>query len=350
MSQVMPKDDNDSRGPSPIALGISALALLAFGFYLWTTFAPKHTDLVIAFPHKSVLFASHIGMVLKNTDILAQNGIRARFEAPDDLDAFGKLAEHADVVLTGEAHGLRLSTRPTGARIVATLGSGGRLGLVVPEDSEITTLADLQGKRIAATPANALHRWLLGELTEAGVSASDWELTPFDGPEGELTKQADAAAQWDPFLYGFETQDGFRVLTRGEYYTSVVFGTHLLGEDRELGLAALTAIKQAFHHFNTNPRMVAQWLAGSSGKPPLPLQRACFPINPNFGRRNMNGLVLSPDLPSLVRALEQDNAFLVEQGFIDAPLDLDTIIDGTLMDEADRSALPLSEVGDAPKD
>lgn len=350
MSRAKPADAKHRRGPGPVALGLSLLSLIVFGSYLWLSFAPDRSSVVIAFPRNSVLFAGHIGLVLRNTDILEQNGVKARFEVAENLREFGGMAEGADVVLTGEAHGLRLSTLAGGARIVATLGSGGRLGLVVPAESELSSVADLRGKRVAATPANALHRWVVDEMRGAGIPDEDWELAAFEGPEVVASPNQDAAGMWDPYFLAAETQGRVKVLAESDYFTSVVFASRLTDEDRELGLAVLTAIKQAFHYFNTEPREVSMWVAGTSGRPAPQLQRACFPVNINFGRRSIDGLVLSPDLPSFVSSLEQDVAFLVEHGYLSESFDLSTILDGSLMDEVDQLALPLVKVGAPPKD
>ncbi len=344
MSREAPSIVADRRGPGPLPIALSVAALLAFCAYLWTILVPPSVDLVIAFPRKSVLFAGHVGLVLQRTDILAQNGVHARFETSESLNEFGELAETADVVLTGEAHGLRLASRPEGARIVATLGSGGRLGLVVPPDSDVESIAGLKGKRIAATPGNALHRWLLEQTRGAGLADDDWTLVPFDGPENAATTDADSAAQWDPYLFMAEQQGRASTLALGDYFITVVFSEHLLEQDRELGLATLTAVKQAFHYFNSDPRLVAQWMEGQSGKPPVNLQRMCFGINASF-RTAFSLLMLTPAQPSLLRSLEADNAFLVEQGFIDAPLNLAEVVDSTLIDQVDARAVPLTQVG-----
>jgi ABC-type nitrate/sulfonate/bicarbonate transport system substrate-binding protein len=341
---------SSKRGPGLVPLSLSAIALLAFGAYVWQTLAPKPSDLIIAYPAKSVLFSSHIGQILQRSDILAQNGVTARFEAPDFLNEFSDAALDADVVLTGEAHGLRLDGRRVGARIVATLGSGGRLGLVVPADSEVETIADLRGKRVAATPANALHRWLTEHTRAADLGDEDWELVSYEGLDYASTSNIDAAAQWDPFLFLLERQGESRVLAYGDYFTSVVFSERLVGEDRELGLAVLTAIKQAFHHLNSDPAQAAQWLAGDNGRPPVNMQMACFGINGNFKRRSFRQITLSPELPSFLRALDEDNRFLVEKGFLAAPVDLERLVDGSLVDQVDAQAFPLASVGDAPEE
>ncbi len=332
-----PEPSNDG-GPGPIALGLSGLSALLFLAYLWFVFAPPPVDLVIAFPHKSVLFAGHIGMVLMKTDLLEQNGVRAEFLAPETLSQFGEDAKKSDVVLTGEAHGLRLQTRNGQARLVATLGSGGRLGFTVPSDSSIQQLSELKGKRVAATPANALHRWTLEATQAAGLADSDWELVPYAGPDDPSAATVDASVLWDPYLYWAESNGRVRTLASSDYFTTVVFDPALVDQDRELGLAVLTAIKQAFYFLNRNPGVVAAWLAGEEGKPPLFVQQACFPVNANFGADGLDGLLLSPLLPSLVRSLEKDNLFLVEQGYLQAPVDLRAVIDGSLMAEVDRLA------------
>ena len=113
------------------------------------------------------------------------------------------------------------------------------------------------------------------------------------------------------------------------------------------GLAVLTAIKQAMHHFNSDPRQSAIWLAGDTGKPAPQMQRACFRVNGNFGWQRFVSLSMSPELPSLRAALEADNRFLVTQGYLDEPADLDQVIDGSLMDQVDIDAAPLASVGTA---
>ena len=308
---------------------------------------PSPHQILVVFPSKDLMFASHIGLVLQNTDIMAQNGIEARFESADDRDEFDRLATRADVVLTDQTHALRLSARPGGAHIVANLGSAGRVGLVVPVGSPVESIQALRGASIASPTGNATHRFLLEQTTSAGLAAGDWELRASPRLDQSASLGTDAVMLWDPTLYAAEFQGSVQTLARGEHFATVTFDDRLVGPHREQGLAVLTAIKQAMHHFNSDPRQSAIWLAGDTGKPAPQMQRACFRANGNFGWHRFVSLSMSPELPSLRTALEADNLYLVSQGYLGTPADLDRVIDGSLMDSVDIDAEPLASVGTA---
>ena len=86
----------------------------------------------IAYIRRGVPVLGQIGTTLEKTDILASTGIQARFFASEDLDGFRTgSGEGVDVILTGEADTLTRVARGQKGRVVATLGSGGRIGIVV---------------------------------------------------------------------------------------------------------------------------------------------------------------------------------------------------------------------------
>lgn len=323
---------------------VAVVAALALGALLW----PQPQRVLIVFPRRNLAIAGHMGAVLQNTDILRQNGIEARFETPEGQQDLVRLAAKADIVLTDQTHALRLSDRAGGAHLVANLGSAGRLGLVVPAESDLGSIEDLRGKSIATTTGTAAHRFVLDQARQAGLSEQDWRLVTTDRIDQATSTGADAATLWDPALFTAEFQGTARSLARSELFATVVFNDRLIGRHREVGLAALTSIKQAFHHFNSDPRQAAIWLAGDAGKPAPQMQRACMRINGNFGRRRFLNLVLSPELPSLRAALEADNSFLVELGYLGEPAELDGFIHGSLMDQVDAEASALATVGTAP--
>jgi len=49
----------------------------------------------------------------------------------------------------------------------------GSIGIIVPQDSPIRTLADLKGKKIAATQKTAAHYLLIRALTQGGLQLKD---------------------------------------------------------------------------------------------------------------------------------------------------------------------------------
>ncbi len=349
MSTAESGSTKGSRLASPRVLGAAAVVAIGAAILLAVLLWPQPSQVLIVFPRRSLLFAGHMGVVLQNTDILAQNGIQARFEAPESREDLALLAEQADVVFTDESHALRLSARGDGTSIVANLGSAGRLGIVVPSGAEISSVQELRGARVATTKGTPAHRFLIEQTRAAGLTADDWQLVPADRNDQATSSAADAASLWDPEFFSTEAQETAKALATSELFATVVFSERLTGRHRDVGLAVLTAIKQAFHYLNEDPRQAAIWLAGDSGKPAARTQHACMQVNGNFARRRFISLVLSPELPSLRTTLEADNAFLVELGYLDQPANLDEIIQGSLMDQVDITAQPLTVIRAATK-
>jgi ABC-type nitrate/sulfonate/bicarbonate transport system substrate-binding protein len=310
------------------------------GWWLW----PPPERVVVVYPRRNLMFAGHIGVVLEHTDIFAQNGIDARFQSPESHAAFIEAAHDADVVLLDQTQALLLAAQGDG-RIVANLGSAGKLGLVVPSSSPVEEVSQLRGKRIASSSGGPAHRFLLEQLRGAGLGDSDWTHEVDADQDLSLELAADAAVIRDPALMAAEFQGQVRTIAASELFATVLFDRRLSDRHREVGLATLTAIKQAFHQLNRDPRQVAVQVAGVEGKPAPQVQRSCYHINGNFGHRQFVNLVLSPELPSFQQALRADNAFLVATGQLDAPAALDALVDGSLMDQVDVAARPLAVVG-----
>ncbi len=79
----------------------------------------------------------------------------------------------------------------------------GSIGMIVPQDSPIRTLADLKSKKIAATQKTAAHYLLIRALTQGGLQLKDAqfvELPPPKAQEAFVRGEVDAWAIWQPFL------------------------------------------------------------------------------------------------------------------------------------------------------
>jgi len=77
--------------------------------------------------------------------------------------------------------------------------------IIVREDSPITSLADLKGKKVAVTKAAGVHYLLIAALQQAGLKFSDIEpayLAPADGRAAFENRKVDAWVTWEPFLSG----------------------------------------------------------------------------------------------------------------------------------------------------
>ncbi len=96
--------------------------------------------------------------------------------------------------------------------------------LVVPKDSPIKSLADLKGKKVAATKGTDPYLFLLRSLQTVGLKKSDIEHVPLqhaDGLAALRAGQVDAWAGLDPLMASAELDSGARLL-----YRNVSFNTY----------------------------------------------------------------------------------------------------------------------------
>ena len=98
--------------------------------------------------------------------------------------------------------------------------------LVVPKDSPIKSVADLQGKKIAATRGTDPFFFLLRSLREAGLGQGDVEIVNLQHADGRLALergQVDAWAGLDPHMANAELNTGATLLYRNIDFNT--FGT-----------------------------------------------------------------------------------------------------------------------------
>ncbi|GAB7522389.1 aliphatic sulfonate ABC transporter substrate-binding protein [Paraburkholderia sp. 2C] len=89
--------------------------------------------------------------------------------------------------------------------------------LVVRKDSPIKTVADLKGKKIAATKGTDPYLFTLRALHAAGLSRDDVEIVNLQHPDGRtalVNGQVDAWAGLDPHMAAAEIDNGARLLYR----------------------------------------------------------------------------------------------------------------------------------------
>jgi sulfonate transport system substrate-binding protein len=96
-------------------------------------------------------------------------------------------------------------------------------GILVPENSDITSLSDLKGKRIGFAKGSSSHYLLVKALEKAGISYEDIEpafLPPGDARVAFEQGQIDAWTVWDPFASSAEVGSGAKFLVNGEGLTT----------------------------------------------------------------------------------------------------------------------------------
>jgi sulfonate transport system substrate-binding protein len=91
--------------------------------------------------------------------------------------------------------------------------------ILVPKDSPIQDVSELEGKKVAVAEGSSANYNLLAQLDKAGLKYSDIEvknLQPSDALAAFSNGHVDAWAVWDPYTSQAVVDEGARVLANGE--------------------------------------------------------------------------------------------------------------------------------------
>ena len=145
--------------------------------------------------------------------------------------------------------------------------------LVVPKDSSINSLADLKGKKIAATKGTDPFLFLLQSLQKAGLDKNAVEIVHLQHPDGRTALErgdVDAWAGLDPLMASSQLQAGSRQLYRNLDFNSygVLSVTEKFAATQpELIKQVIAAYEQAREWAIANPDALAQLLADEAKLP-----------------------------------------------------------------------------------
>ena len=145
--------------------------------------------------------------------------------------------------------------------------------IVVPAGSPIKSVADLAGKKVAATKGTDPYFFLLQSLQEAGVSRDDVTVEVLQHADGWAALQngsVDAWAGLDPIMAGAE-KAGAKLLYRNVGFNSYGFlnaTESFLADKPALAQAVVDAYEHARAWAKENPDKTAQILADVAGLDP----------------------------------------------------------------------------------
>lgn len=145
--------------------------------------------------------------------------------------------------------------------------------LVVRKDSPLKTVADLKGKKIAATKGTDPYLFTLRALQQAHLTKDDVELLHLQHPDGRIALEkgdVDAWAGLDPHMAASEIQAGSRLLYRNKDFNSygVISVTESYAKEHpEAVKTVLSAYEKAREWSLKNPEELAKLLATESGLP-----------------------------------------------------------------------------------
>ena len=204
------------------ALGLGALGVVPRFQGAAAQDAPDKIVLDYAFYNPSSLVLKEFGWIEEE---LAADGIeiewvwsagsnKANEYLRSDAVDFGSTAGAA--ALLAKANGSNINT-------VYLFSQPEWTALVVPADSDITEVAGLAGKKVAATKGTDPYFFLLRSLNEAGLSGSDVEVVNIQHADGKTALEngdVDAWSGLDPYMAQTELENGSKLLYRNIDFNS----------------------------------------------------------------------------------------------------------------------------------
>ena len=215
--------------------------------------------------------------------------------------------------------------------------------LVVGADSDITSVADLAGKSVAATKGTDPYFFLVQALEEAGLSLSDVTVEQLQHADGRTALEngsVDAWAGLDPIMAGAE-QNGARLAYRNldfNTYGLLAANETFLAEHPEQAQAVVNAYEKARAWAAENPDGTAQILADVAGLDPavaktVILERSNLDVDPAPGEAQRT--VLARIGPTLVETGDVGSQEQVDQA-------LEELLDDSYVRQADPDAVGAS--------
>lgn len=234
----------------------------------------------------------------------------------------------ADVGTMGDTTAVIAAARNAPIRIVASHGGGEhRHRMIVAGTSTITSVRQLEGKRIAVKKGTSTYGGLLAYLDANGIDSagiSVVDMRPSDMPEALAAGSVDAIVASEPTPSLAETKGGRELATLGglgNTYPILLVMSRGFCESRPDDAARfLNAMARAVAFVNEEPDLAARLLAQATG---LPLEV----VGKAMGYHTY-GLGLGTDVAV---SLKKTCEFLTAQGITDAEPDLGRALDASLL-------------------
>jgi sulfonate transport system substrate-binding protein len=273
----------------------------------------------IGYPSAGALINGQVGTILANTDILEKNGLDAEvvpFLYGTQMQE-ALLAGKIDVALTSEANFVNLAAKFP-CKVIATLGSAGRIAIMVREDSAVKKTADLKGKTVTTVFGTSAHYPAVQWALKAGLTPDkDVKIVHMAAAEGRaalIKGDVDALVIWDPFVEDFVQKKAARVLEfNPSFLTTTVASSEFLKNNPETAVNFLVALNQAALYMAKNRALVNAWLSKTMGVPAAIIAKGSSYNTTYSGARRLKDVELSPGNDLLTR-LEEIADFNLKSG------------------------------------
>lgn len=298
------------------------LATLILCFYLTSAMAAPKTEKLIklnfAYPALGTVISSQVGLVLEKTDILKIYGFDAKVTGlgtGKELKT-AMLSGQADAILTSESVFVVLRGSNFEVNAISTLGSAGRLALVVKNNGSIHTLADLKGKKIGALFGTTVHQRALewkNKIDPKGI-----ELVNL-GSIAALTSaleagSVDAIMMWDPFLEEAIRTHKVTLLGTSDFDLINLMSKSYMDKNPKAMEKLNGALVDAFYYFINHKDEVNKWYSAITKISPETLD-AASKVNKNYNVKKLSDIDIKIT-PAFVANLDKVSDFLFNEKVI----------------------------------
>lgn len=209
--------------------------------------------------------------VLKNTDILKNNGLSANFTGfsfgGPQIEA--AMAGQLDAIFIGDQPALNLIAKSGNWKIVSRLFYT-RTALLVPIGSSINSAQDLKGKSIAMSFGSVAHKESMLKEKEAGLDPNaDVKNVNMDALEISNLVQKDstngswgdidAVAIWEPSVTIFESKNLARVIASDKTFGVMAMPDDFINKNPVATKKFIKSVAEAYAYFAKNKSQANQW-------------------------------------------------------------------------------------------
>jgi len=209
--------------------------------------------------------------------------------------------------------------------------------IVVGPDSDITSVADLKGKKVAATSGTDPYFFLLQALETAGLGVSDVEVQNLQHADGRSALDGGSVDAWaglDPIMAAAEVESGDKLIYRNVDFNSYGFlnaTEEFLTDHADVAQVVVDAYEEAREWALANPDETAALLAEVAGIDPA-VATTVISERSNLDVSGIPGDAQLAVLKKIAPVLVDSDAVTGGQDAVDAALD--TIIEPTFAEKA----------------
>jgi sulfonate transport system substrate-binding protein len=214
-----------------------------------------------------------LSLVIRDQGWLEDEGLTVEWVQSDGSNRANEALRAGAIDVGSTAGSAALLARANGSpiRTISLYSQPEWSALVVPEGSDITNIADLEGADIAATRGTDPYFFLLQALDEAGIAQDDVTIQNLQHADGRTALDngdVDAWAGLDPIMAATEAEAGSELL-----YRNVAFNTwgflnateSFIEESPELAQLVVDTYERARVWAAENPDETAELLAREAG-------------------------------------------------------------------------------------